>query len=74
MKAYSLIIIFLCCICKYPSVDIMSEIKRNILKFGNGVNFKYKEMISHSCDRLYVVTKFILPTINVLKFSPADFA
>ena len=30
-------------------------------------------MLSHSFDRSYVVTKFILPTIDDLKFSPIDF-
>ena len=29
-------------------------------------------MLSHSFDRFYVVTKFILPTIKDLKFSPID--
>ena len=73
MKAYSLIIIFVCCICKYTSVDIMSELKRNILNFGYRINFKYEGMLSHSFDRLYVDTNFILPTIQDIKFSPIDF-
>ena len=30
-------------------------------------------MLSHPFDRFYVVTKFILPTIKDLKFSPNDF-
>ena len=30
-------------------------------------------MLSHSFDRIYVVTKFILSTIDDLKFSPIDF-
>ena len=30
-------------------------------------------MLSHSFDRFYVVTKFILAPINDLKFSPIDF-
>ena len=30
-------------------------------------------MLSHSFDRFYVVTKFILPSINGLKFLPVDF-
>ena len=32
------------------AVDIMSELKRNILNFGYGVNFKYEGMLSHSFD------------------------
>ena len=72
---YSLIIIFIsvCCICKYTSVDIVPEVKRNILNFGYEINFKYEGMLSHLFDRFDVVTKFILPTINDLKFSPIEF-
>ena len=68
MKAYLLIIIFTCCICKHASVYIMPELKRNILNFGYRINFKYEGMLSHSFDRFYVVTKFILPTVSDLKF------
>ena len=73
MKAYSLIIIFICCVCRYTLADIMPNSK-DILHFGYGINFKYEGMLSHSFDRFYVVTKFILPTINDLKVSPIDFA
>ena len=73
MKAYLLIIIFICCICKYTSVDIMPECKRNILNSGYRINFQYEGMLSHLFDRFYVVTKFILPAINDLKSSPIDF-
>ena len=30
-------------------------------------------MLAHSFDRFYVVTKFILPTVSDLNFSPIDF-
>ena len=73
MTAYSCIIIFICCICKYTSVDILPELKRNILNFGYGINFKYEGMLLHSFDRFYVVTKFILPAIEDVKFLPINF-
>ena len=75
MKTYSLIVIFIftCCFCKYTSVKIMIELKKNILNFGYRINFKYKGMLAHSFDRYYVVKKFILFWINDLKFSPLDF-
>ena len=73
MKAYSLVFIIICCICEYTSVDIMPELKINILNYGHGMNFKYEGMLSHSFDRFYVVTKFVLPTIKDLKFSPIEF-
>ena len=72
MKAYSLIIIFVCCRYQYTLVDIVPEHKRKIINFGYGINYKYEGMLSHSFDRFYVVTKFILPTIDDLKFSPTD--
>ena len=31
-------------------VDIMRELKQNILNFGYGVNFKYEGMLSHLFD------------------------
>ena len=43
------------------AIDIMPELKRNILNFGYGVNFKYEGMISHSFDQFYIVTKFEPP-------------
>ena len=61
--------IFTSCICKYASVEIKPELKKNILKFGYGINYKYEGILAHSFDRFYVVTKFILPIINDLKFS-----
>ena len=70
MKAYSLnVIIFVCCICMYTSVEIMPELKKNILNFGYRINFKYQGMLAHSFDRFSVVTKFILPSVNDLRFS-----
>ena len=75
MKAYSLIVILVCvcCFCKYTSVEIMPEFEKNILNFHYGINFKYKGMFVHSFDRFYVVKNFILSSINDLKFLPLDF-
>ena len=39
-------------------IEVMPESKKNILKFGYGINYKYEGMLSLSCDRFYVVTKF----------------
>ena len=69
MKAYSL---FICInfgyIHRYNSIKFKLELKNNILKFSYGINYKYEEMLAHSFDRFYVVTKFILPSIKDLKF------
>ena len=58
MKLIQLIVISICCIFEYTSVDIILELERN------RINFKYEGMLSHSFDRLYVVSGFILPTID----------
>ena len=55
---------------RYSSVEIRLELQINILKFGYGINYKYKGMLVHSFDKCYVVTKFILPTLDDLKLSP----
>ena len=46
----------------------MPELKRNILNIEYRINFKYEGMLSHSFDRFYIVTTFILPTMEDLKF------
>ena len=75
MRAYSLLatFVFICCIYEYTLVEIILEFKRNILNFGYGINFKYEGILAHTFDRFYIVTKFIFPSINDLKFSTIDF-
>ena len=73
MKAYSLFIYIICCIYRYTSIKIKPELKENILKFGYGINYKYERMLVHSFVRFYVVTKFILPSTEDLKFSTLNF-
>ena len=50
------------------SIKIKLELQRNILKFGYGINYKYEGMLAHSFDRFYIVIKFILPSIEDIKF------
>ena len=50
-------------------IEIMPELKKNILKFGHGINCKYEGILSHSFDRFYVVTKFELPKVEDLKLT-----
>ena len=72
MKFYSLF----CAVFQFyigTSVKIKSELQRNILNFGYGINYKYEGMLAHSFDRFYVVTKFMLPRIGDLKFSKLNF-
>ena len=72
MKFYSLF----CIIFQFyisTSIKIKSKLKKNILNFGYGINYKYEGMLVHSFDRFYVVIKFILPMIGDLKFSKLNF-
>ena len=55
------------------STKIKPELKKNILNFGYGINYKYEGILAHSVDRFYVVTKFILPLIGDLKFSNLNY-
>ena len=55
------------------SIEIRPKLQRNFLNFGYGINYKHEGMLTHSFDRFYVVTKFMLPTIGDLKFSKLDF-
>ena len=72
MKIY----LFLCILCQYylgTSTKIKPELKKNILNFGYGINYKYEGMLVHLFDRFYVVTKFLLPLIGDLKFSNLNY-
>ena len=39
-------------------IKIRPELKRNILNFGYGINYKYEGMLAHSFNRFFVVTKY----------------
>ena len=56
MQHYFIFItVFLISLCKALTIDVMPELKKNVLNFGYGVNFKYEGMLTHSFDRFYVV-------------------
>ena len=55
------------------TVDIMPKLKRNILNFRYGVNFKYEGMLSHSFSRFYVVAKYELPKVSDLILRVIEF-
>ena len=72
MKIY-LFLCALCLFCPHTCTRIKLELKRNILNFGYGINYKYEGMLVHSFDRFYVVTKFMLPSLGDLKFSDINY-
>ena len=55
------------------AIDIMPDLKQNILNFGYGVNFKFEGMLSHSFDKFYIVMKFELPKAKDLRLATFKF-
>ena len=51
----------------------MLKLKRNILNFGHGANFKYEGMLLHSFAIFYVVTKFEILKILDLHLTTVQF-
>ena len=72
MKFY-LYSILICYFYQSTSTKIKLELKKNILNFDYGINYKYEGMLAHSFDRFFVVPKFILPSIGDLIFSKLDY-
>ena len=68
MKLHLSIVIILICVYGYTMIEMSPELKKNVLKFGYGINYKYEGTLSLSFDRFYVVTKFELPGIEALKW------
>ena len=54
----TLIVVIFISMCEVLAVDVMPELKENILNFGYGANFKDEGMLTHSFDRFYVVAKY----------------
>ena len=74
MQTYFIFIsIFLISLCKVFTIDVMPELKKNVLNFRYGVNFKYEEMLTHSFDRFYVVAKCEIPKVEHLQFTTFAF-
>ena len=55
------------------AINIMPELKKNVLNFRYGANFKYEGMFTHSFDRFYVVAKYEIPKIEHLQFTTFSF-
>ena len=49
--------VFLISLCKALTIDMVPELKKNVLNFGYGENFKYEGILTHSFDRFYVVVR-----------------
>ena len=67
------ITVFLFSLCRVFTIDVMPELKKNVLNFGYSANFKYEGMLMHSFDRFYVVTKYEIPKVEHLQFTTFTF-
>ena len=54
-------------------IDVMPELKKNMLNFGYGANFKYEGMLTHSFDKFYVVAKYETLKVEHLQFTTFTF-
>ena len=71
MELHAFLLLIILAVCN--SIKFNPELQRNILKFGYGINYKYEGMLAHSFDRFYIVTKFMLPSVQDVKFSTLNF-
>ena len=55
------------------TIDLMPKLKKNILNFRYGANYKYKGRLTHLFDRFYVVTKYEIPRVEQLQFTTFTF-
>ena len=69
----TLIVVVLISMREVLAINVMPELKKNVLNFGYGVNFKYEGMLTHSFDRFCVVAKYKIPKIENLKFTTFSF-
>ena len=56
-------------LCKAFTIDVMPELKKNILNFRYGANFKYEGMLTQSFHRFYIVVKYEMPKVEQLQFT-----
>ena len=54
-------------------INMMPELKKNVLNFRYSANFKYEGMLTHSFDRFYVVAKYKIPKVEYLQFATFTF-
>ena len=71
MKLYAFLLIVMLAVS--DSIKFNQELQKNILKFGYSINYKYEGMLTHSFDRFFIVTKFMLPSMGDIKFSNLNF-
>ena len=72
MRFY-LILSFICHFYQNTSTEIKPELKRNILNFGYGINYKYDVCLCIHLTDFTSSQKFMLPSIGDLEFSKLNY-
>ena len=54
-------------------INVLPELKKNVLNFGYSANFRYEGILTHSFDRFYVVAKYEIPKVKHLQFTTFTF-
>ena len=74
MKLYTFTLVKIIVVTMSRGIEISLELQKNILKFVYSINYKYEgNMLAHSFDRFYIVTKFMLPSMGDIRFSKLNF-
>ena len=73
MKLYTFILVKIIVVTMNRGIEISPGLQKNILKFGYSINYKYEGMLAYLFDRFYIVTKFMLPSMEDIKFSKLNF-
>ena len=55
------------------TIDVMLQLKKNVLNFGYGATFKYEGMLTHSFDRFHIVAKYEIPRMEHIQFTTFTF-
>ena len=71
MELYAFLLLIILAECN--SIKFNPELQRNILKFGYSINYKYEGMLAHLFDRFYIIMKFMLPSVQDVKFATLNF-
>ena len=74
MHIYStFIVVVLISLSEVLTVDVMPKLKKNVLNFRYGANFKYEGMLTHSFGMFYVVARYEIPKVEHLQFTTFSF-
>ena len=73
MEFYTFVLMIITLAMVSKGIKFNLELQKTILKFGYSMNYKYEGMLTHSFDRFYILTKFMLPSMGDIKFSKLNF-